>query len=101
MSPSTLYILYNANSTILGKLTYSYRHITCSKSSDPACAACDITHGGLHLNESEAWKGAKREIEEQGGLEVKQQHKDELTDDVSPLKPQIYQRMSFVDLMTV
>ena len=46
----TLYILYNANSTIWGKLQYSYRHIT-APAEKPACAACDITNGGLRVRE--------------------------------------------------
>ena len=84
MAPTTLYILYNANSTLLGKLSYSYRKITCSKSDDPACAACDITHGGLHLDETAAWKAAKADLTKSGDLEIKQLHRDELDDAVSP-----------------
>ena len=69
----------------MGKLNYGYRHITCSKSDDPACAACEITHGGLHLSETAGWKEAKKQITEGGGVEVVQWHKDELNDEVGSL----------------
>jgi hypothetical protein len=71
--PPTLYILYNAHSTLLGKLSYTCRKLTAAADADPACAACDITHGGLHLNESETWKAAKSRITwEKGGEGVKE-----------------------------
>ena len=79
--PSTLYILYNADASILGKLHYGYRKLTAPKDK-PACAACDITHGGLHLDETAAWKEAKAEITKGGGVEVKQMHRDEMTGEV-------------------
>ena len=96
----TILIIYNATSTFLGKITYSYRHITCKRSGDenPACAACDLTHGGLHLDETAEWKAAKKALMEQygqeegegkeggdGGVEVRQLHRDELDKDVGPL----------------
>ncbi len=79
--PSTLYILYNADASILGKLHYGYRKLTAPKDK-PACAACDITHGGLHLDETAAWKEAKTEIIKGGDVEVKQMHRDEMTGEV-------------------
>ena len=82
MPPSSiLYILYNADASVLGKLNYSYRKLTASKDK-PACSACDITHGGLHLDETPAWKEAKAEIERdgEGGVRVRQMHRDELSD---------------------
>ena len=83
MNQLTILILYNATSTLLGKVSYSYRKLTCSKSDDTACAACDITHGGLHLDETARWNEAKRVLE---GREVgvRQLHKDELDEAVSP-----------------
>ena len=78
--PTTLYILYNAKSTLLGKLNYSYRHITAPKD-QPACAACDLTHGGLNLDETAEWKALKEEFS-RGGLVVVQQHRDEMGGDV-------------------
>jgi len=80
MPPPTLYILYNANATLLGKLDYTRRKLTASNCDDPACAACDITHGGLRLNESEAWKRAKSRIVFQGAEEgvIRQLHRDEI-----------------------
>lgn len=77
--PPTLYILYNASSTLLGKLNYTYRKLTAPKCA-PACAACDITHGGLHLDETAAWKEAKAEMG--NGVEVKQLHRDEVGGEV-------------------
>lgn len=75
----TLYILYNANSTLLGKLHYGYRKLRPSNThSNPACAACDITHGGLTLSESPKWLESKEEIERAGNLKVMQLHRDEV-----------------------
>ena len=78
---TTLYILYNADASILGKLNYSYRKLTSSKDS-PACAACDLTHGGLHLDETEAWKAVKADLQKEG-VRVEQLHRDELSGEVS------------------
>ncbi|KAL8631187.1 hypothetical protein Q9189_003128 [Teloschistes chrysophthalmus] len=79
MAPPTLYILYNADASVMGKLSYSYRKLTSKDPDKPACAACDITHGGLHLDETSQWKTAKAEIVGSGAVkEVKQLHRDEL-----------------------
>ncbi|KAL9590293.1 MAG: hypothetical protein Q9203_000916 [Teloschistes exilis] len=79
MAPPTLYILYNADASVMGKLSYSYRKLTSRDPDKPACAACDITHGGLHLDETSQWKTAKVEIVGSGAVkEVKQLHRDEL-----------------------
>ena len=83
MATKTLLILYNADASIMGKLKYSYRKLTTSKDCTPACAACDITHGGLHLDETSEWKRVKGEVAEKGGMEVKQLHRDELGEAVS------------------
>ena len=80
----TLYVLYNANGTAFGKLTYGYKKLT-SSSNKPVCAACELTHGGLRLDENEAWKLAKTQVEKEGGLEVKQLHRDELAAEASSL----------------
>ncbi|KAK6371201.1 hypothetical protein LTS17_008932 [Exophiala oligosperma] len=76
-SDSTIYILYNANASLLGKLNYACRKITASTDSSP-CAACDLTHGGLKLDESAAWKKTKARI----GAKVEQLHRDESTSEV-------------------
>lgn len=77
--PSTLYILYNADASLLGKLNYGYRKIcTPSSAENPACAACDITHGGLSLNETPEWSTAKKSIEADG-VKVTQWHRDEMS----------------------
>ena len=80
--PNTLYIIFNANASVMGKLSYGYRKLTSPKDR-PACAACDITNGGLHLEQSAAWKEAKAEIGREGEVEVRELHRDELGDDVS------------------
>jgi hypothetical protein len=101
MSVPTLYVLYNADASVLGKLKYSYRKICTSSEENPACAACkskteglmarligcagDITHGGLSLNETPAWKDAKKQIETESGCKVVQWHRDELSPEVSGL----------------
>lgn len=83
MSPPTLYILYNADASLMGKLSYGYRKLTTKKDCTPACAACDITHGGLHLDETAQWKEAKKEIVGSGVVgEVKQWHRDECDGEV-------------------
>lgn len=78
----TLYILYNASSTLLGKLSYGYKKISCPKDADPICAACEITHGGLSLKETPAWSAAKTVIESEG-IKVVQWHRDEMDEHVS------------------
>ena len=86
---SRLYILYNADASIMGKLHYGYRKLCKpSSSTNPACAACDITHGGLSLSESEQWTSAKAEMEKEGGFKISQLHRDEIKD---PLKAWIAQ----------
>ncbi|KAL6245528.1 hypothetical protein RBB50_007527 [Rhinocladiella similis] len=76
-SDSTIYILYNANASLLGKLNYVCRKITAPTDSSP-CAACDLTHGGLHLDESATWRKTKARI----GAKVEQLHRDESTSEV-------------------
>ena len=80
-TPTQLLIIYNADSSIRGKITYAYRKLSSSSNQDPACAACDITHGGLSLKEVPGWTEAKRDIESQG-VKVVQWHRDEVEDDV-------------------
>lgn len=57
----TVYIVYNAKSTLLGKVNYVYRKATCpNPAMNPACAACELTHGpSLSLSESSQWKETK------------------------------------------
>ncbi|KAL8945896.1 MAG: hypothetical protein Q9222_007630 [Ikaeria aurantiellina] len=74
---TTLYILYNADASVLGKLNYAYRKLS-SEKDKPACAACDITHGGLRLDETKAWKGIKEKLTTEEGVEIRQLHRDEL-----------------------
>ncbi|KAI4113248.1 MAG: hypothetical protein LQ345_005732 [Seirophora villosa] len=64
----------------MGKLSYGYRKLTAKDPDNkPACAACDITHGGLHLEETAQWKAAKAEVVRSGAVaDVKQFHRDEL-----------------------
>lgn len=81
MASKDLIIIYNADSTIRGKLAYAYRKVTSSSKENPACAACDITHGGLSLDEVAGWKDAKKKIETEG-FKVLQWHRDEVEEPV-------------------
>ncbi|GAB7360237.1 hypothetical protein MBLNU230_g7997t1 [Neophaeotheca triangularis] len=72
-----LIIIYNADSSLRGKLNYAYRKLSSSTPEDPACAACDITHGGLSLKEVPNWSKTKSSIETQG-WNVLQWHRDEV-----------------------
>lgn len=85
MSQTTLYILYNADATVMGKLKYGYRKITCPTDAPPECAACEITHGGLSLKETPAWLAAKKELEAKG-LRVVQWHRDEMSKEVCDIQ---------------
>ncbi|SLM33736.1 hypothetical protein LPUS_02285 [Lasallia pustulata] len=67
-----VYILYNANASVLGKVQYAYRKLT-APATDSPCAACDLTHGGLRLTETPRWSSTKARI----GAAVQQLHKDE------------------------
>ncbi|KAI1829195.1 hypothetical protein DTO027I6_9908 [Penicillium roqueforti] len=72
----TIYIVYNAKSTLLGKVNYVYRKKTCPDPAiNPACAACELTHGpSLSLSESSQWKQTKACI---GNANLVQIHLDE------------------------
>ncbi|CAK3962384.1 Hypothetical predicted protein [Lecanosticta acicola] len=76
-----LVIIYNADSSVRGKLAYAYRKFTSSSKENPACAACDITHGGLSLNEVDGWKTARKDIEAHG-FKVVQWHRDQVEENV-------------------
>ena len=73
-----IYIIYNADSTLRGKLKYAYNKLTKPATS---CAACDLTHAGLHLTESAEWSATKKKI----GADVQQLHRDELDQGVCPV----------------
>lgn len=72
----TIYIVYNAKSTLLGKVNYVYRKTTCpDPTTNPACAACELTHGpSLSLSESSQWKQTKACI---SNADIVQIHLDE------------------------
>ena len=74
-----IYVLYNANGSILGKVKYGYEKLTCDKNGPSPCAACDLTHGGLKLSESEDWKRTEKKIP----AKVIKLHLDELDPEVS------------------
>ena len=76
-SLSSIYIIYNADASLNGKLKYAYRKLTAPSDKSP-CAACDLTHAGLHLTETAQWTETKKQI----GAEVKQLHRDELDEKV-------------------
>ncbi|KAI9728224.1 MAG: hypothetical protein M1828_004685 [Chrysothrix sp. TS-e1954] len=82
MSETTLYILYNADSTVSGKLRYGYKKIMSSSKEEPTCAACDLTHGGLSLTETSGWSTTKSKIESGMNGKVVQWHRDEVNEDI-------------------
>ena len=73
-----LYILYNANASALGKAQYAFKKLTASKSEESPCSACDLTHGGLRLNEMKEWTTAKQRIH----ARVEQLHRDEASQEI-------------------
>jgi hypothetical protein len=75
---STIYIIYNANASLLGKASYAVRKLH-APSDQPTCAACDLTHRGWNLNETKEWTATKARI---SAAEVRQLHKDELDEAV-------------------
>lgn len=77
-----LYILYNADGTAMGKMMYGYRKMTSGSNCTPVCGACEITHGGLRLDENDEWKAAKDQIRTESGLKVEQLHRNELSPEV-------------------
>jgi hypothetical protein len=74
-----IYILYNANGSILGKVKYGYEKICAPKNGPFPCTACGLTHGGLKLSESEEWKRTEAQIP----AKVTKLHPDELDEEVS------------------
>lgn len=83
MAAPTLYILYNADGSIMGKLAYGYRKLTNKDKESPTCAACDLTHGGLSLDETPQWKAAKADLVRSGVVkDIRQYHRDELDQEV-------------------
>ena len=82
---STIIIIYNAKASVGGKLNYAYRKLTTPSS---PCAACDLTHGGLRLSETDLWKDVKKQI----NANVRQLHIDELDQEVSIVKLSLLRR---------
>jgi hypothetical protein len=76
---SIIYILYNANGSMFGKIKYGYEQICALKDGPSPCAACDLTHGGLRLSESDEWRRTKKQIP----AKVIKLHLDELEREVS------------------
>lgn len=87
MTNQTIYVLYNADASVMGKLRYGYRKTACPADGEPECAACDITHGGLSLKETPSWLEVKKEIEDSSDTKVVQWHRDELSPQVCPRYP--------------
>ncbi|CAL8583563.1 hypothetical protein XPA_009184 [Xanthoria parietina] len=83
MAAPMLFILYNADASVMGKLSYGYKKLTNRDKDKPTCAACDITHGGLSLDETSHWKAAKADLVDSGAVkEIKQLHRDELDPEI-------------------
>ncbi|KAK5019903.1 hypothetical protein BJ546DRAFT_839474 [Cryomyces antarcticus] len=73
-----VYIVYNADGSAMGKIKYACSKIMSSPSGSP-CAACDLTHNGLHITETSKWSSTKSRI---GAAEVRQLHRDELSSEL-------------------
>ena len=84
----TLTLIYNADGSVLGKLVYGFFKIRSTeiRGTPSPCPACDITHAGLSLKEAPTWIEAKKEIEASSDLNVVQLHRDELPEEVGPLR---------------
>lgn len=78
MNKTNIYILYNAKASLLGKLDYARRKLSAPPDASP-CYACDLTHGGLRLNESAEWTKTKQRIVD---VNLQQLHFDELSSEV-------------------
>ncbi|MCJ1380818.1 hypothetical protein MMC17_003927 [Xylographa soralifera] len=76
-SRSIIYVLYNANASLIGKLDYAVKKLRASPENSP-CSACDLTHGGLRLTETKDWTTTKEKIP----ATVKQLHRDELSQEL-------------------
>ncbi|MCJ1310475.1 hypothetical protein MMC25_004139 [Agyrium rufum] len=74
---SIIYIIYNADGSMRGKIGYAYRKLTAGSKESP-CSACDLTHAGLNLTETKEWTSTRAQI----GADVKQLHRDEIDDEV-------------------
>lgn len=74
---AVIYIIYNADGSLFGKLKYGYKKLG-SSSSESSCSACDLTHNGLNLTETTEWAATKKKIP----AEVQQLHRDELSSEV-------------------
>ncbi len=57
----------------MGKLNYGYRKLTAPKD-QPACVVCDITHGGMHFDETAAPKEAKAKMAQGSHAQMHQLH---------------------------
>lgn len=98
MAAPMLFVLYNADASVMGKLSYGYKKLTNRDKDNPTCAACDITHGGLSLDETSQWKAAKADLVDSGAVkEIKQLHRDELDPEVRTLVPASSGRQSCAD----
>ena len=75
---SIIYIIYNADASIKGKLDYALRKVK-APAGQSACSACDLTHAGYRLTETAEWTTTKKQI---GAAEVRQLHRDELDQEV-------------------
>jgi hypothetical protein len=52
----------------------------------PVCGNCDITHGGLSLTETTAWKTSKERLMSLLDIDIAQLHRDELDEKVRSWK---------------
>jgi len=78
-STLTIFILYNASASLWGKIGYGVRRLSAVSDGPSACAALELTHGGLKSEEKPEWKAIKNQIP----AKVEQLFHDELPVDVS------------------
>jgi len=77
MSSQTIYIVYSNSTSLWGQLTYGIRRMSASTAGTP-CAALELTHGGLNSNERPEWAESKKKVP----IDLKQQHYDEIPEDL-------------------
>ena len=65
-----MYIIYNADGTVLGELSYIAKKVF----GNGHCAACDITHSFTEMGEKSEFKQCKTRL----AIEIKTIHRDEL-----------------------
>jgi hypothetical protein len=72
MKLNSIYIVYNANGSLIGEVTFLIKKAF----NRTSCSACDLTHSFSSMGERNEWKACKKRLP----IPVHQVHLDELTD---------------------